>query len=70
MRYDVSCRDWPEALGLILTARRAEQNRTHLAWKTNLRYEMEAFTVHAEQSRTEPDLARSVADICYNALTA
>ena len=36
---------------------------------------MEAFTVHAEPSRTEPnrtepDRAHSVVDICYNALIA
>ena len=39
--------------GLIHTARRAEPNRTDSAWKTNLLYKMEAFTLHAEPNRTE-----------------
>ena len=34
-----------------------EPNRTDSACKTNLRYEMEAFTLHAERSWTEPDRA-------------
>ena len=40
----------------------AEQNRTDptdLAWKTNRRYEMEAFTVNAERSRTDANRAES-----------
>jgi hypothetical protein len=44
----------PLPLGLIHTASRAEPNETDSAWKTNLRYEMEAFTLHAEPNRTEP----------------
>ena len=44
-------------IGLIHTASQAEPNRTDLAWKTNVRYEMEAFILHAEPSRTEPDRA-------------
>jgi hypothetical protein len=44
-------------LGLIHTASRAEPNRTDSAGKTNLRYEMEAFTLHAEPSRAELDRA-------------
>ena len=44
-------------LGLIHTASRAEPSRADSAWKTNLRYEMGAFTLHAEPSRTEPDRA-------------
>ena len=43
----------------------AEPNRTDSAWKTNLRYEMEAFTLHAEPSRAEPDRACSLADVCF-----
>jgi hypothetical protein len=42
---------------------RAEQNRTDWAWKTNVRYEMEAFTLHAEPSQTEPDRACSLAQV-------
>jgi len=43
----------------------AEPNRADSAWKTNLRYEMEAFTLHAELNRTEPDRACSLADVCF-----
>jgi len=53
------------SLGLIHTAGRAEPNRTDSAWKTNPRYEMEAFTLHAEPNRTEPDWACSLADVCF-----
>jgi len=42
-----------DKLGLIHTASRAEPNRTDSAWKTNLRYEMEAFALHAEPNQTE-----------------
>ena len=42
-------------LGLTHTASRAEPNRADSPWKRNVRYEMEAFTLHAEPSRTEPD---------------
>jgi len=52
-------------LGLIHTAGRAEPNRTVSAWKTNLRYEMEVFTLHAELNRTVPDRACSLADVCF-----
>lgn len=31
--------------------------RTDSAWKTNLSYEMDVFTLHAEPSGTEPDRA-------------
>jgi len=65
---DASCREWPYALGVIHTASRAtpswaEQNRTNSVWKTNLRYEMEAFTLLAEPNWTEPDWALSLADV-------
>ena len=40
-------------LGLVHTAGWAEPNWTDSAWKTNLHYEMEAFTLHAEPNRTE-----------------
>jgi len=49
--------DWPDALGVIHNASQAEPNRTDRAWKTNVRYELEAFTLH-----TEPDRACSLAD--------
>jgi len=39
---------------------RAEPNRTDSAWITNLRYEMEAFALHAEPSRTGPILTERV----------
>jgi len=55
----------PGALGLIHTASPAEPNRTDSAWKTNLRYEMEVFTLHTEPNRTEPDRAFSLADVCF-----
>ena len=42
---------------LVHTASRAQPNRTDSAWKTNLRYEMEASTLHAEPNRTEPNRA-------------
>ena len=49
---------------------RTEPTRTDSAWKTNLRYEMEAFTLHAEPNRakpnrTEPDRVCSLADVCF-----
>jgi len=50
--HDVAWKDWPDPLGLILTASRIDS-----AWKTNLRYEMEALTLHAKPSRIEPDRA-------------
>ena len=51
-------RDWPDTFGLIHTASRAKPNRSKSnrsvsAWKTNLLYEMETFTLHAEPSLTE-----------------
>ena len=46
-----------DVLGLIHSASRSEPNRADSAWKRNLRYEMEAFTLHAEPSRTESDRA-------------
>ena len=38
-------------------------SRTDSAWKTNLLYEMEAFTLH-----TEPDRACSRAEVCFYSL--
>jgi hypothetical protein len=46
--------------GLIHTASQAEPSRTDSAWITNLRYEMEAFALHAEPSRTGPSLTERV----------
>jgi len=42
--------------GLIHNASRAEPSRTDSAWKTNLRYEMKAFTLHAEPNRAWPSV--------------
>jgi len=56
VRYVLNtCRDWPDALGLIHTASRAEQKRNdpnRFGLEKNLRFEMETLTLHAEQNRT------------------
>jgi len=52
---------WLEASFTLL----AKPSQTNSAWKTNLRYEMEAFTPHAEPDRTEPDRVCSQADVCF-----
>jgi hypothetical protein len=52
-------------LGLIHTASRAKLNQTNLAWKTNLYYEMEEFTLPVELNQTKSDQACSLADVCF-----
>ena len=53
--YDVSCRDWPDALGLIHTASRAEPKRFGLENKPTLWKGSIHTARRTEPSRIEPD---------------
>ena len=63
--HDLSCKDWPDAFGLIHTSslgepRRDEQNGIDSAYKTNLSYEMGAFTLNTEPRQSGPTLTEHV----------
>ena len=50
----------PGGRAVIHIASRAVPNRTDSAWETNLRYDMEAFALHAEPNRNGPSLTELV----------
>ena len=66
--HDVSCRDWPDALGVIHTATWAEPNITKqngfgLENKPTFWWSVHTAS-RTEPNRTEPDRSWSLADVC------